>query len=97
MTFDPVQLYDWAAKIGFPGSMAIVLWALYTRRLHWHGEIVEIIARMEQEYTRMKDYLEGRVDELLDERNEFKEMVISSQRVASKSMDVLSEKTKKDG
>lgn len=97
MTVDPVQLYDWAAKVGFPGSMGIVIWALYTRRLHWHGEFVETIARLEQEYTRMKTYLEGRVEELLEERNEFKEMVISSQRMASKTMDVLTEKTKRDG
>lgn len=96
MTLDPLQVYDWVAKVGLPGAMAVFIWLLYTRRLHWHQELVDTITRMETEYSRMKTYLENRVTDLLGERNEFKEMVISSQRVASKSMDVLSEQSKKD-
>jgi hypothetical protein len=99
MTLDPIQLYEWVAKVGFPGSMAVFIWALYTRRLHWHTEFTEMKEQMALEYSRMKDYLEDRAKELLGERDEFKEMVITSQRTAAKSMDTLSlaiEKTKKD-
>jgi hypothetical protein len=98
MNLDPLQLYDWVAKVGFPGAMGVFIWALYTRRLHWHTELVEFKAQMSLEYDRMKAYLEGRVVELLSERNEFKDMVIGAQRTAAKSMDMLAETktTKKD-
>ena len=80
MTLDPIQLYDWVAKIGLPGAMALLIWALFTRKLHWHGDFEE-----------MKKIRDERIDELTTERNEFKEMVIGSQRIAAKSLDIASE------
>ena len=96
MTLDPVVLYEWVAKVGFPGSMAVLIWALYTRRLHWHEELEEIVKVITDSASSKIEYLEDRVKELVNERNKLFEMVVTGQRAAAKSMDALSELTKKE-
>lgn len=96
MTVDPLALYEWIARVGFPGSMAVLIWALYTRRLHWHQELEEIVRIITDTAAEKISYLEDRIKELATERNKLFEMIISSQRAAAKSMDALSELTKKE-
>jgi hypothetical protein len=85
--------------------MAAFIWGLYTRRIHFHSELVDMRDALTQacmdakehaslEYTRMKEYLESRVKELASENREYRNMLIGAQQTAAKSMDLLSEKKK---
>jgi hypothetical protein len=107
MTIDPFQLYDWLARFGFPGAMALFIWASYTRRVRWNTECLELTAFFEARIgelvaahnARVREIVEernARVAELLGERNEFKDLVIGGQRNLAKSLDVISETTKTD-
>jgi hypothetical protein len=93
---DPFSLYTWVAQYGFPGAMGVLLWLLYTRRLHWHAELEEIVRVITEAAATKIRYLEERVKELVDERNRLFDMATTGQRAAAKSMDVISEQIKKD-
>jgi hypothetical protein len=95
---DLFQLYDWAARVGFPGAMALFIWASYTGRVCWGSELRARLAEMKEVYDARVQELTGernsRVLELLAERNEFKDMVIGGQRNLAKTLDVISETSK---
>lgn len=96
MTIDPLQLYDWLARVGFPGAMALFIWASYTGRVRWGSDWRDMCASFEARIDDMISERNARVLELLGERNEFKDLVIGGQRNLAKSLDVLSETTKAD-
>lgn len=96
MTIDPLQLYDWLARVGFPGAMALFIWASYTGRVRWGSDCKELKASFETRIAEIVTERNARIVELLGERNEFKDMVIGGQRNLAKSLDVLSETTKVD-
>lgn len=87
MTIDPFAVYDWVLKGGLGAAVSLFLFLLYTRRLRWSAEIDEI----KQAHNIVVNILTTRIAELTEERNEFKRLVISSQQMASKSVDILSE------
>lgn len=94
VTIDPLQLYDWLARVGFPGAMAVFIWASYTGRVRWGTDLSDIRAYYEARIAEIITERNTRVAELLGERNEFKDMVIGGQRNLAKSLDVISETTK---
>jgi hypothetical protein len=96
MTLDPIQLYDWLARVGFPGAMALFIWASYTGRVRWGSDLRELRAYFEARIAELILERNARVLELLGERNEFKDLVIGGQRNLAKSLDVISETTKAD-
>lgn len=87
MTIDPFAVYDWVLKGGLGAAVGLFIFLLYTRRLRWSAELDEIKVA----HQVIVDILAKRIVELTEERNEFKKLVISSQQMASKSVDMLSE------
>lgn len=96
MTLDPIQLYDWLARVGFPGAMALFIWASYTGRVRWGSDLRELKTYFEARIAEVITERNARVLELLGERNEFKDMVIGGQRNLAKTLDIVSETTKVD-
>jgi hypothetical protein len=80
MTLDPLQIYDWIAKTGFPGVLAFFIFVSYTGRVLY-----------KREFDYMEKSLKDRISELLVENKELKELLRSSQRMTSSSIDVVSQ------
>jgi len=87
MTIDPFALYDWILKGGLGAAVGAFIFLLYTRKLRWSAELDDIRAA----HKVVVDILTARIVELTEERNEYKKLVISSQQMASKSVDLASE------
>jgi hypothetical protein len=86
-TNDPTGLVDYVVKGGLSTVVGVFFWLLYTRKLRWSGEVDDIRAA----HVVVIDILKARITELTEDLNEYKKLVINSQQMASKTVDLASE------